>query len=84
MLLCDYLMVYASCSDKLYSLFDSGGDGGCDHCSDVCHDLAESAVSLSQSLLGGVDAVLHDPPSPQRQRWGHWLSNKFRLIHEHY
>ena len=58
-----------------------GGDSGCDNRSDMCHGFAESAVSLSQSLLGGVHPLLHHPPTPERQRRGHRISYQLRLIY---
>ena len=38
-----------------------GGNCGCDYCSDVCYDSAESAVSITQSVLGGVYPLVHNP-----------------------
>ena len=58
-----------------------GGDSGCDNRSDLCHGFAESAVSLSQSILGGVYPLLHHPPTPERQRWGHRISHQLRLMY---
>ena len=58
----------------------TGCDSRRDNRSDVCHDFAKSAVSLSQPLLGGVHALLHHPPSAERQRGRGRLPHKLRMI----
>ena len=50
-----------------------GGDSGGDYRSDMCHGSAESAVFVSQSVLGGVYPVLDNPSPAQRQRGRGWV-----------
>ena len=61
-------LILSQCHRCDYSL---GGDSWSDYCSDLCYDSAESAVFVSQSVLGGVHLVLDDSAPAQRQRgWG--------------
>ena len=64
---------HINCSYFLFDATSLGDDGGCDYCSDVCNDSAESAISLSQPLLGGIHPFLHHTPPAQRQRGRGWI-----------